>query len=127
VNDERNGARWSSLAGGVILIGVGALFLAETLDLADFGSWFHDYWPMFIVAVGIPKLFDRERRGGGIWLIAVGIWLQISNLGLFGLDWSSSWPILLILAGAGMVLHAILDAAAPKRGSEGGDRHAPHP
>jgi hypothetical protein len=109
----------------VILIVVGALFLAETLDLADFGNWFNDYWPMLIVAVGVPKLFDRERRGGGIWLIAVGIWMQISNLELFGLDWSSSWPILLILVGAGMVLQAIIDGATRKRGSEGGDPHAP--
>lgn len=124
MKEELSGPRWSSLVGGIILIVFGGLFLVDTLDLADFGSAIRDYWPLIIVAVGVPKLFDRERRGGGIWLIAVGIWLQISNLGLFGLDWSSSWPVLLILVGAGMILHAIVDAAS--RGREQGEGGGPH-
>lgn len=126
MKEELSGPRWSSLVGGIILIVFGGLFLVDTLDLADFRSAIRDYWPLIIVAVGVPKLFDRERRGGGIWLIAVGIWLQISNLGLFGLDWSSSWPILLILVGAGMILHAIVDAASGEREQgEGGGPHVP--
>ncbi len=131
MNDAGNGSRWSTLAGGVILILGGALFLAQTLDLVHYGGLVglvRDYWPMLFVAFGITKLFDRESRGGGLTMIAIGIWLQISNLGLFGLDWSDSWPVLLVLLGAGMILHAIIDAVSPRNEpGEGGGPHAPQP
>ena len=125
MNDARNGSRWSTLAGGVILILVGGLFLAEELDVADFGDLIRAYWPALLILFGIAKLFGRDSRGGGLTLIAVGSWLFIANLGLFGFDWSS-WPLLLILIGVAIILHAIVDAAVPRREeSEGGGPHAP--
>ncbi len=121
-----NGARrWTTLAGGLILIAAGGLFLAETLDLADFGHPIRDYWPAFLILFGVTKLFGRESRGGGLTLIAVGSWLQIANLELFGFDWSS-WPLLLVLIGVAIVLNAIVDLALPRRdATEGGGPHAP--
>ncbi|HEU5162481.1 MAG TPA: DUF5668 domain-containing protein [Thermoanaerobaculia bacterium] len=125
MNDARNGSRWSTLAWGLILIVVGGLFLAEELEVADFSHLIRDYWPLLLIVFGIVKLFARESRGGGLTMIAVGSWLQVANLGLFGFDWSS-WPLLLILIGVGIILHAILDAAIPRREeSEGGGPHAP--
>ncbi|HSN68830.1 MAG TPA: DUF5668 domain-containing protein, partial [Thermoanaerobaculia bacterium] len=115
----------SALAGGVILIAVGGLFLAEELDLADLSHPLRDYWPSLLILFGITKLFGRDSRGGGLTMIAVGSWLQVANLGLFGFDWSS-WPLLLILMGVAIILNAIVDAAAPAREeSEGGGPHAP--
>jgi hypothetical protein len=125
MNDACNGSRWSTLAGGLILILVGGLFLADTLDLANFRPLVRNYWPAALILFGITKLFVREGRGGGLTMIAVGSWLQIANLGLFGFDWSS-WPLLLILMGVAIILNAIVDAASPRRQeSEGGGPHAP--
>ncbi|HEY0591204.1 MAG TPA: DUF5668 domain-containing protein [Thermoanaerobaculia bacterium] len=125
MNDAGNGSRWATLAGGLILIGVGSLFLADTLDLVHFRHLVRDYWPAALILFGITKLFGRDSRGGGFTMIAVGSWLQIANLGLFGFDWSS-WPLLLILMGVAIILHAIIDAASPPREeSAGGGPHAP--
>lgn len=123
MSDARNESRWSTLAGGLILIVVGGLFLAEELELADFGNVIRDYWPAVLILFGITRLFVRESRGGALTMIAVGSWLQIANLGLFGFDWSS-WPLLLIFMGVAIILHAIVDAASPRR--EAGERGGPH-
>jgi uncharacterized integral membrane protein len=125
MSDAGNDSRWSTLAGGLILIAVGVLFLADTLELANFRHLVRDYWPAAIVLFGITKLFARESRGGGLTMIAVGSWLQIANLELFGFDWSS-WPLLLIMMGVAIILHAIMDAASPRRDQrEEGGPHAP--
>lgn len=124
MNDACGGTRWSTLAGGIVLIAVGAVFLMDTLELADFGNLLRDGWPLIPVVIGIPMLFDRERRGGGITLIAVGAWMFVSNRGMFGLDWSSSWPVVLILVGGGMILNALIDAVVPRERREE-DPHAP--
>ena len=120
-----NRSRSSNLAGGLILIAAGGLFLAEELEVADFNFLIRDYWPSFLILFGVAKLFERDGRGGGLTMIAVGSWLQIANLGLFGLDWSS-WPLLLILMGVAIILQAIVDAASPRREpGESGGSHGP--
>lgn len=103
------------LAGGLILLAVGILFLADRFDLADFGWMVHRYWPMIIVAVGIPKLFDTRTVWGGLWLIAVGAWLQATVLHVNGLTFSNSWPLLLIALGGGMVARSLFEAATGRR------------
>lgn len=125
MNEASRGSRWSTLAWGLILIVVGGLFLAEELALADFGHLIRDYWPALLILFGIAKLFGRESRGGGLTLIAVGSWLQIANLELFGFDWSS-WPLLLILIGVATILRAFVDAALPPgEPDDRGGSHAP--
>ena len=55
------------------------------------------------VATGLRRPASRrERSSGGVWLIGIGCWLLISQTGLFGLGFSTSWPLLLI--GMGLLL-----------------------
>lgn len=103
------------LTGGIVMITIGVLFLLSRLDIAEFSHVVRRYWPMFIVAIGVPKLFSRETVWGGLWLIAVGAWLQMCRLEILGLTYSSAWPLLLIVLGAGMVLRAFVEAMAPRR------------
>lgn len=88
---------------GIVLMIIGGIFLFEEMGFADFGDVIESYWPMIVVLVGVVNLFSRETAGNGLWLILVGAWLQISHMGLFGLSWATSWPLLLIVIGAGMV------------------------
>lgn len=99
-----------ALTTGIVLITFGVLFLLSKLDVADFDQLVRRHWPLIIIVVGVTKLFSRETVWSGLWLIVVGSWLQIAHLRLFGLTYGSSWPLLLIALGAGIVLRAFLDS-----------------
>jgi len=103
-----------SLVAGFILIALGTVFLLDRLNIAEFGDVFRRYWPMILVLIGLPKLFRRERLWSGLWLITLGVWLQMARLQLFGLTFRTSWPLLLIALGGGITLRALMEAAAPK-------------
>lgn len=112
----------STLTSGLVLIGIGVLFLLSRLGIADFGEVIRRYWPMIIILAGVPKLFSRDTMWSGLWLIAVGIWLQVAHLRLFGLSYSTSWPLLLIALGGGMMLRALMDPMWRKRREERHER-----
>jgi hypothetical protein len=105
-----------ALTGGIVLITLGVLFLLSKLEIADFHHVIRLYWPVIIIIVGATKLFSRETIWGGLWMMAVGAWLQIAHLRLFGLTYRSSWPLLLIVLGAGLVLRTFVDSMFRGRG-----------
>lgn len=47
--------------GALILIGLGVLFLLNTLDVFHF-HWFHYLWPLLIIAIGAGLLIRRTRE-----------------------------------------------------------------
>ena len=109
-----------SFVTGLLLIGLGSIFLLDQLDLAEVGSLIRRWWPMILVMMGVPKLLKPSTMWSGLWLITIGAWLQIAHLRLFGLTYRTSWPLLLIALGAGMAIRAMFDVvAAPPRE----DRH----
>lgn len=108
--------RSGSVVGGTILIAVGTIFLLDKLLIADI--W--QYWPLILVAIGVANLFDREKRGWGFTLIAVGAWLLISTLRLFGLSYGNSWPILLILIGTAIILDGAFGGDGSSRAEKNG-------
>lgn len=108
-----------ALVSGLMMIALGTLFLFDRMGIADFGSLVRYWWPMFLIFLGVSKLFRRETVWSGLWLIAIGAWFEAVQLHLFGLSWRSSWPLLLIVFGAGMVIRALIDAA-PRVASEDG-------
>ena len=107
----------STLFTGLVLIGVGMLFLLDRLDVADFGYVTSHYWPLIIVAFGISKIL-RGTLWPGLWMITIGTWLQVVRLRLFGLNYSSSWPLLLIALGAGMVVRTIVTSMQRRDSNE---------
>jgi cell wall-active antibiotic response 4TMS protein YvqF len=99
-----------ALFGGLVLIAVGALFLLDRLDVADFGYVTRRYWPLIVVAFGVSKLLHRHVWAG-LWMITIGAWLQAARLRLFGLTFGTSWPLLLIAFGAGLVIRTVIESA----------------
>ncbi|HUO84968.1 MAG TPA: DUF5668 domain-containing protein [Thermoanaerobaculia bacterium] len=112
--------RASRLIAGVVLITVGLIFFLEKLD---FGVLFRDYWPLILVGIGLVRIGDAESRGSGLWMIGVGAWLQVSELELWGLDYSTSWPLLIIFIGASMIVDGLLGGSRSARRRHG-DRDA---
>lgn len=99
-----------SLFTGLVLVAVGIAFLT-----GEFGHVIRHWWPMIIVLVGIPKLFRLKTLWAGLWLIAVGAWLQLVQVHAFGLSYRNSWPLLLIIVGAGIAVRAMFDVTGGKR------------
>lgn len=99
-----------ALAAGLGLVALGLLFLFDRLQMADVHYLLRHYWPLIIVFIGGVKLL-RGRIWNGLWLVVVGLWLQIATLHLFGMTFSSSWPLLLIALGAGMILRTVAEGA----------------
>ncbi len=44
---------------------------------------------------------------GGIWMIFIGIWGLLTEFQVFGLDYHTSWPLLIIGAGLKMVWRSL--------------------
>jgi hypothetical protein len=107
---------------GVLLIAGGTMLLLERLGIADLSWIMRTFWPMFIVTVGMSKLFHRRSVWSGLWMIAVGGWLQAVTLHVAGLTYRSSWPLLLVILGAGMIGRTILESFRRRDAIEG-ERH----
>ena len=104
-----------ALTGGIIMITIGAIFLLSRLDVADFGAVVRRWWPMIPVLFGMTRLFSRETVWSGLWLITIGVWLQLCRMEVWDLTYSTAWPLLLIALGAGMVLRAVIDSMLTQR------------
>jgi len=98
-----------ALINGLLLIGVGILFLLDRLHVEDFGDLLRMYWPCVIILFGVSHLMRRESIWSGAWLVVIGTWLQLIRLHLFGLTYGNSWPLILIASGAGITLRALVD------------------
>lgn len=57
-----------NMLGGIILITIGALFLLDNLNVADFGEMVSNYWPLILILWGFSILTGPKKRsqhGGG--------------------------------------------------------------
>ena len=114
-----------ALVAGSLLIAFGVLFLLGEVGAADVGPLFRTYWPLIIVAVGLPKLFRPSTLWGGLWLMAIGAWLQAIQLHWHDLTYRNSWPLLLIVFGAGVILRTIVGSLTPRGAEDIEERHEP--
>ncbi len=90
---------------GVVLIALGALFLAGTLGALDVGALIRRWWPAVLVLVGLERLLlEPSHRSGGITLIAIGAGLLAFSLGGLPWEWIGRlWPLALIGVGLWIV------------------------
>jgi hypothetical protein len=102
---------------GLIIIAAGVMLLADRIGI----SGIHlsgRYWPLLLVAFGFVRLFDpssrrngaRRSRWTGVWFIYLGFWGLVSEFHVLGLDYNTSWPLLLVGAGLGIVWRAFEDS-----------------
>lgn len=112
-NPERERQRSSGhVFVGLVIVLVGLVMLAERTGLDGIHLSGH-FWPFILIALGAVKSLDpgehggrRRSRRGGLWLMYVGGWGLVNEFHLFGLDYGSSWPLLIIGAGVGLVWRA---------------------
>ena len=91
---------------GLLLIALGALFLAGTLGTIDVGTLIRRWWPLVLVIVGVERLLlAPHHRTGGFTVLAIGAVLLAFTLGAVSWQWIGRfWPVLLIGFGLWLVL-----------------------
>jgi hypothetical protein len=107
---------------GLLLIAAGTVLLMHRLGISDFSWTMRHFWPLIIIVIGTSKLFHRNTIWSGLWLIAIGAWLQMVTLHIYDFTYRSSWPLLLIILGGGIVLRTIAESVR-RRDAEEGERH----
>jgi hypothetical protein len=99
--------------GAIILIGLGVLFLLNTVGLFEFGL--HRFWPLALIALGgwifarnwgliesnrrmcyCERCRTRKLMGPAI-LVTVGVMLLLDSVGHVG--WDRTWPAILLVIG----------------------------
>jgi predicted membrane protein len=94
---------------GVLVIGMGLLFLADNLNIWDFRRSLQ-FWPMVLIMVGVFKLFDTNSSDGyilGCGLILVGVLMVLHRMGIIYFSWRAMWPLILIALGASVLYRAV--------------------
>ena len=111
--------------GAVILIGIGAIFLLQTLDVPFFNV--SRIWPLFLIAIGVWLFAKRQGLGGvrndgcvrplgqrgltgPVVLVTLGVLFLIA--GFDGPDFGRTWPVLLLAIG----LAKLLEDKTPRGG-----------
>lgn len=95
--------------GAFVLIGLGALFLLDNLDVMHFQAG--KLWPLFLIGLGAYLLYQRRSRiacqcqrcitrvaMGPAIIITVGVMGLLAEFTRF--DWGRSWPLVLVVIGA---------------------------
>jgi len=101
----------------ILLIGIGALFLLQTMGVFEFSA--EKFWPLFLIGLGVwlfakrwgwigsnPRAHEHAYRMRGLMgpvvLVTVGV-LSLSE-SLNGPGWDRTWPVLLVAIGLTQLL-----------------------
>lgn len=102
---------------GLILLVIGILTFADFQNMIDYGEIWR-FWPVLLIVAGVSHEMDalRERRSSrGFVLIAVGIWLLVSQTRILGLHYDSAFPLALTVVGLGIIVHSLVDLPRPRK------------
>jgi hypothetical protein len=103
---ENNTNRASSqVVLGLLVVGMGVLFLLDNLDILNFRHAI-GFWPLAFIVAGCVALFGNGSRSsnymGGV-LVAIGALMIAGRMGFFYISWGTLWPLVMIALG-GLVL-----------------------
>jgi hypothetical protein len=116
--------RPGAVVGGLVLLALGAGLLLERSGALQVH---HVVAPFVLIVLGAVITFERgafvysvpvrdddgevrfrtrqrRGRGGGLWLIVMGVWLLIAQNHLWGFTFETSWPLFIIFMGVTMVI-----------------------
>ncbi|MCP4517988.1 MAG: hypothetical protein GY824_22505, partial [Delftia sp.] len=108
---QRPAGRAATPITGLVFILVGAFLLARTVFDLNIGAW--HWWALLILIPAIGSLDDAWRRyrdAGRLNasvrgpLVGSAMLLLLTAIFFFGLSWSATWPLFLIIIGVGTLL-----------------------
>jgi len=116
---------------GLILVSVGGGLLAREFGYLPAHVRLLDFWPLFVVFMGVSGLLHRRGFMAVLFslaFIAMGGLLLASNLGFIAFHAARLWPVLLVLLGLGFMFGGRHRRGGPSfhppAGSDSISRHA---
>ncbi len=107
----------SQIVLGVIVIGLGLLFLLDNLGLINVRYTFR-FWPTVLIVFGLLKLSQSRSAKGyllGGTLVLLGVVATLKHMGIFYLNWDLLWPLLIIGLGVAVVSKSLPGAQQRQR------------
>ena len=102
----------SPIVWGIFLIVVGALLLLERFSHVHIPTG--SLWPLILFFIGVAEL-AAFRYGAATLFMFIALVFLACTLHLFGMSYEKSWPLLLVIAGSGMVVRALTGAGSRRR------------
>jgi hypothetical protein len=96
---------------GVILIGLGAMFLLQNFGVVDAGRP-GDWWPVIVIGFGISSVIAPKDPGDaatGVAVAALGAFFLLRNFDVIHWRFQDIWPAFLVLAGISMIARAVAE------------------
>jgi LiaF transmembrane domain len=94
---------------GLIVAGLGVLFLLSNLEIVRIYSWWQ-LWPVVLIGIGATKLVDEpahhQKASGAIMIVAGGLFLA-STFGWLPWNVWDFWPVAIIGAGVVMLIQRL--------------------
>jgi predicted membrane protein len=92
---------------GVVLIGLGVLFLLDQLGQLDARDLISRYWPVIFIIIGVSILIGNnfKNAGGGVFFILFGAFFLLVRLRIFHYSLWHYWPVLIIALGLWILIH----------------------
>lgn len=107
----------SQIVLGVLVIGLGLLFLLDNLGFINVRYTFR-FWPTILIIFGLLKISQgRTRSGyvvGGVMLL-LGVTWTLKSMGFFYMNWSMLWPLVIIAVGVAVVSRSLPGASQRQR------------
>jgi hypothetical protein len=100
---------------GVILIGLGVIFLLQNLGVVDAGRP-DQWWPLIVIGFGVSSLVAPKDAGdasAGVVAIAVGAFFLLRNFDVVDWHFRDIWPAFLVLGGATLIARSVAERRAP--------------
>lgn len=99
---------------GVILIGLGTLFILDNLGYVEaFQFW--QYWPVILIGFGLASLIAPKDAGdpaAGAVMTAVGTFFLLRKLDVIDWRFRDVWPMFLVLAGVALIARSLTERRA---------------
>jgi hypothetical protein len=120
---ENQQPKWEHRGGGrpwilgLVLVLVGGYLLLDNLNILPAFFQINNWWALFILIPAIGSLYrswqdyqenGRLTRAGRGSLFGGFILLAITGIFLFNFNWEMVWPVLLIIAGLGVLAGGFL-------------------
>jgi cell wall-active antibiotic response 4TMS protein YvqF len=113
-HDDAHRPEAGAILVGLVIMFVGLSMLVDRTGIARIYLTGR-FWPFVLIAFGCARLLASSPRAGrrrrstwsGVWFIYLGLWFFINEFHVMGFWYTSSWPLLIVGAGIGMIWRAI--------------------